>query len=181
MREVDNIIRTVGQKRVLSNYPIPTELIGILDWKHITIAKATKQHALVYRPNQQIPYPTTVESDREMMDLFSTCEHWFAVYPKGFVITRGLLARWAIYRTQKGVQLPHVIIGGRYIPDQTIQILVDGLIQESDPKDGYVAPNGLSLRPYQSMLVNYLLDHMRAGLFVDMGLGKTLVTLQTIN
>lgn len=181
MREVDNIIRTVGQKRVLSNYPIPTELIGMLDWKHITIAKATKQHALVYRPNQQIPYPTTVESDREMMDLFSNCEHWFAVYPKGFVITRGLLARWAIYRTQKGVQLPHVIIGGRYIPDQTIQLLVDGLIQESDPKDGYVAPNGLSLRPYQSMLVNYLLDHMRAGLFVDMGLGKTLVTLQTID
>ena len=69
MREVDNIIRTVGQKRVLSNYPVPTELIGMLDWKHITIAKATKQHALVYRPNQQIPYPTTVESDREMMDI----------------------------------------------------------------------------------------------------------------
>ena len=153
----------------------------MLDWKHITLAKSFKHSAVAFRPNSKPEYPTTVESDREMMDIFSKCEHWFAVYPKGFEFTRGLLARWAAYRTITGSQLPHVIVGGNYIPDETIQLLVDGLIAESNPKDGYVAPNGISLRGYQSMLVNYLLDHKRAGLFVDMGLGKTLTTLETIN
>lgn len=184
VREIMNIVQTVGHKRILSNYPLPPkpeELNSMLDWKHITIAKSFKHSAMTFRPNFKPPYPTTVESDREMMDIFSKCEHWFAVYPKGFEFTRGLLARWAAYRTITGSQLPHVIVGGNYIPDETIQLLVDGLIAESNPKDGYVAPNGLSLRGYQSMLVNYLLDHKRAGLFVDMGLGKTLTTLETIN
>lgn len=42
-------------------------------------------------------------------------------------------------------------------------------------------PNGATLRPYQQQLVNFILEKKRAGLFVDMGLGKTLSTLATIN
>lgn len=43
------------------------------------------------------------------------------------------------------------------------------------------APNGTVLRPYQSQLVDFALEKKRVGLFVDMGLGKTLATLETIS
>lgn len=45
----------------------------------------------------------------------------------------------------------------------------------------YITPNGVKLRPYQSTLVDYIINHNRSGLFVDMGLGKTLSTLAAIN
>lgn len=43
------------------------------------------------------------------------------------------------------------------------------------------APNGTPLRPYQQQMVDFALAHPRAGLFVDMGLGKTLATLATLS
>lgn len=42
-------------------------------------------------------------------------------------------------------------------------------------------PNGATLRPYQVQMVEFVLKKKRAGLFVDMGLGKTLATLAAIN
>ena len=42
-------------------------------------------------------------------------------------------------------------------------------------------PNGATLRPYQTQMVDFTLKQKRVGLFVDMGLGKTLATLATIN
>lgn len=42
-------------------------------------------------------------------------------------------------------------------------------------------PNGAMLRPYQTQMVDFALKKKRVGLFVDMGLGKTLATLATIN
>ena len=41
-------------------------------------------------------------------------------------------------------------------------------------------PNGATLRPYQQQMVDFALSHPRAGLFVDMGLGKTLSVLATL-
>lgn len=42
-------------------------------------------------------------------------------------------------------------------------------------------PNGATLRQYQQQLVDFILERKRVGLFVDMGLGKTLATLATVN
>lgn len=42
-------------------------------------------------------------------------------------------------------------------------------------------PNGATLRHYQQQLVDFTLERKRVGLFVDMGLGKTLATLATID
>lgn len=42
-------------------------------------------------------------------------------------------------------------------------------------------PSGATLRPYQVQMVEFVLKKKRAGLFVDMGLGKTLATLAAIN
>lgn len=42
-------------------------------------------------------------------------------------------------------------------------------------------PNGCVLRQYQQQIVDFALETKRAGLFVDMGLGKTLATLATLN
>lgn len=44
-----------------------------------------------------------------------------------------------------------------------------------------MTPNGAQLRPYQQQLVDFALETKRSALFVDMGLGKTLATLATIN
>ena len=40
---------------------------------------------------------------------------------------------------------------------------------------------GLKLHPYQEHCVNKILDNDNIGLFLDMGLGKTLITLTSIN
>lgn len=42
-------------------------------------------------------------------------------------------------------------------------------------------PNGATLRYYQQQLVDFIIERKRVGLFVDMGLGKTLATLATID
>ncbi len=42
-------------------------------------------------------------------------------------------------------------------------------------------PKGATLRPYQQQMVNFAIKNKRVGLFVDMGLGKTLATLATID
>ena len=41
-------------------------------------------------------------------------------------------------------------------------------------------PNGARLRPYQQQMLDFAISHKRVGLFIDMGLGKTLATLATI-
>lgn len=41
------------------------------------------------------------------------------------------------------------------------------------PEDCLKAPNGATLRPYQQQMVNFALEKKRVGLFVDMGLGKS--------
>ena len=42
-------------------------------------------------------------------------------------------------------------------------------------------PNGAKLRQYQQQMVEFVLERERVGLFVDMGLGKTLATLASID
>lgn len=42
-------------------------------------------------------------------------------------------------------------------------------------------PSGATLRPYQQQAVEFALEKKRAGLFIDMGLGKTLSTLAAID
>lgn len=42
-------------------------------------------------------------------------------------------------------------------------------------------PNGATLRQYQQQMMDFAIEKKRVGLFVDMGLGKTLATLATIN
>lgn len=49
------------------------------------------------------------------------------------------------------------------------------------PTRTIATPNGGQLRPYQIQMVNTVKKLKRCGLFVDMGLGKTLATLATIN
>lgn len=49
------------------------------------------------------------------------------------------------------------------------------------PDELLVTPIGITLRPYQQQMVDFVLKVKRAGLFVDMGLGKTLATLATID
>ena len=49
------------------------------------------------------------------------------------------------------------------------------------PEDCFKTPNGTTLRPYQQQMVNFAVEKKRAGLFVDMGLGKTLATLATLD
>lgn len=48
-------------------------------------------------------------------------------------------------------------------------------------KDLLTTPSGATLRPYQQQMVEFVEKVKRAGLFVDMGLGKTLATLATID
>ena len=42
-------------------------------------------------------------------------------------------------------------------------------------------PNGATVRPYQQQMIDFSLERDSAGLFVDMGLGKTLATLRLLD
>ena len=71
----------------------------------------------------------------------------------------------------------------------TKRVIVDGRtvnVEDYAPKainveDCLKTPSGATLRYYQQQLVDFTLERKRVGLFVDMGLGKTLATLATIN
>lgn len=52
---------------------------------------------------------------------------------------------------------------------------------EIKPEDCLLTPSGVRLRPYQQRMVNFAIKKKRVGLFVDMGLGKTLATLATMD
>lgn len=52
---------------------------------------------------------------------------------------------------------------------------------EYDANNLLQTPNDATLRPYQQQIVDFAISRKRVGLFVDMGLGKTLSTLATIN
>lgn len=69
---------------------------------------------------------------------------------------------------------------------QQVHLIVDGeevaLSTLSQPSIRCLTtPSGATLRPYQQQLVDFALDKRRVGWFVDMGLGKTLATLATLN
>ena len=86
--------------------------------------------------------------------------------------------------------LPQVEVAGFY-QDPTGRIyyynhqqMVEGVTRMGlmpDQSKAYHAPNGIALRPYQNQLVDFALQNRRVGLFVDMGLGKTLATLTIID
>lgn len=72
------------------------------------------------------------------------------------------------------IHIPRVIVDGKPIRYQHSQNKLD--VQRT-----ITTPNGATLRPYQVQMVDFVKEKMRAGLFVDMGLGKTLATLATLN
>lgn len=78
-------------------------------------------------------------------------------------------------------QLPgikRVLLDGQPIKDLTPYL---PLSKNYKPKTCLNTPNGKTLRQYQQQIVDFTLDRKRVGLFVDMGLGKTLATLAAVN
>lgn len=68
-----------------------------------------------------------------------------------------------------------VIVDGRAVN------VGDYVPREIDPTKCLRTPNGAQLRYYQQQLVDFTMERKRVGLFVDMGLGKTLATLATVD
>ena len=68
-----------------------------------------------------------------------------------------------------------VIVDGRTVNVE------DYVPREIDPTKCLRTPNGAQLRYYQQQLVDFTMERKRVGLFVDMGLGKTLATLATVD
>lgn len=68
-----------------------------------------------------------------------------------------------------------VIVDGRAVNVE------DYAPREIDPTKCLRTPNGAQLRYYQQQLVDFTMERKRVGLFVDMGLGKTLATLATMD
>lgn len=68
-----------------------------------------------------------------------------------------------------------VIVDGRAVNVE------DYVPREIDPTKCLRTPNGVQLRYYQQQLVDFTMERKRVGLFVDMGLGKTLATLATVD
>lgn len=135
------------------------------------------------------------------------CQYLTAVYRMSKTADRLAIfahtevSKLLIYYALRAFRQPHalaVIINGHvedknqlidYFKKNDLKDEFEKLIKESPkPKQlktkaakKRIAPNGATLRPYQSQLVDFALEKKRVGLFVDMGLGKTLATLETIS
>ena len=68
-----------------------------------------------------------------------------------------------------------VIVDGRAVNVE------DYVPREIDPTKCLRTPNGAQLREYQHQLGDFTMERKRVGLVVDMGLGKTLATLATVD
>lgn len=54
-------------------------------------------------------------------------------------------------------------------------------VREYKQSELLTTPSGATLRPYQQQMVDFAMSKKRVGLFVDMGLGKTLASLATLD
>lgn len=57
------------------------------------------------------------------------------------------------------------------------EIVVESVKPLPEPIELYSTPNGSIVRPYQQQMIDFAKDRTGTGLFVDMGLGKTLASL----
>lgn len=60
-------------------------------------------------------------------------------------------------------------------------IIVEPVKPLPEPTELYHTPNGGIVRPYQQQMIDFAKDRCGTGLFVDMGLGKTLATLALLD
>lgn len=70
------------------------------------------------------------------------------------------------------------------LPDaqrQWEEIVVEPVKPLPEPTELYHTPNGGVVRPYQQQMIDFAKDRPGTGLFVDMGLGKTLATLALLD
>ena len=105
------------------------------------------------------------EPSHEQLIKVASQQKIIMVYPNTSVFNRdlNLLREFAIE--------PIMVVGDKEV----------SFPKQIDQKDCLMTPNGAQLRPYQQQLVDFALETKRSALFVDMGLGKTLATLATIN
>lgn len=104
-----------------------------------------------------------------------------------------------IILAQKLTPRVRVIVGGQLLTNEQVTSILskankvklkeqyENIFGKPKDKKRYLdheltrTPNGATLRQYQQQMMDFVLKQKRCGLFVDMGLGKTLATLATIN
>lgn len=57
------------------------------------------------------------------------------------------------------------------------EIVVEPVKPLPEPTELFATPNGATVRPYQQQMIDFAKDRSGTGLFVDMGLGKTMASL----
>lgn len=57
------------------------------------------------------------------------------------------------------------------------EIVVEPVKPLPEPTELFTTPNGATVRPYQQQMIDFAKDRSGTGLFVDMGLGKTMASL----
>lgn len=156
-------------KVVLVRPPLKQESIPLLQkWIPDNTEKIATNSELLskIRPNTTLASQPTDDQIRKAYQV-----HDFVfVYPDDNALSRDLDFLNSLPKA------PTVLVGER-------EVVVSKLKPKTLPKPHHLftTPNGATLRPYQQQLVDFALANKRVGLFVDMGLGKTLATLATIN
>lgn len=119
------------------------------------LAKRSDRLLMIYPRYQQIP----------------ATEIFFAAIHKKIV---------KVYQGTKPVDITN-LLKNSIVQEDYQNIILPTLETIPIPTKLLTTPNGATLRAYQQQMVNFSLQHPRSGQFVDMGLGKTLATLATIN
>lgn len=188
------ILQQLFKQKVISNYKIPIE--------HTFIKFSSKPQMIWGKDEIHIPYEDVAmnlsdKSTRQvalLQEMLKRCDEIVVVFPNENEVNRLVL----LLGIASGKPF-HMILANRPIKDEKVRqvILSSDLellrrqyeeivgikrpVREYNPSELIKTPNGATLRPYQQQMVDFVCEVKRAGLFVDMGLGKTLATLATIN
>lgn len=187
------LLQQLFKQKVLSNYKLPIP--------HTFIKFSNKPQQIWGQDEIHVPYanvkmnlsnPATRQVAM-LQEMLTRCDEVVVVFPNeqsvNYLVLLLGLASGKVF---------HMVIANRPIKDERVRAVINASDKEllkrqyeeiagvKRPIDTYTpttlltTPNGATLRPYQQQMVDFVCNVKRAGLFVDMGLGKTLATLATI-
>lgn len=192
--EMLNLIKsaTAGDT-VITNFPLP------MPHTRYVFDKGTKQKTTVW--GEQNPSHTVHTSEYPfdwmcpeakiagiIAALARDSDRMLILFPAGTDIPPLFIFVASVYRKTLRVfsgMVPVVItttmLYTNDVKKQYEQLVLPTLEPLPTPTTLMKTPNGATVRPYQQQMINFSLERDSAGLFVDMGLGKTLATLRLLD
>lgn len=178
------IRRAVEGTKVISNVqlPVPHTLYMVGEQKASVFGKEIKS---VSKKDYAFDWMHTMSKRLALMiALAKDSDRILLLFGKGASVPDLFVLMARAYNSTVRIFKGTVPYNPKELPDaerQWKEIVVEPVKPLPEPKELYHTPNGGVVRPYQQQMIDFAKDRLGTGLFVDMGLGKTLATLALLD